>query len=74
VGALDPDIVDFGVLDLEILALRHLIAAPDILLGDRIIGLGVDELLLEPVSGFLVDPVERHPLGARRRRVERDRA
>ncbi len=73
-GALDPDLLDLVVLDLKVLALADLVAAADVLLLDRLAGLGVDLLLLETVSGLLVDPVERDPLRARRGRIKGDGA
>ena len=51
--------------DLEVLALSNLGASANVLLFDRLAGFGVDELLLQPVSGLLVDPVERNALRAR---------
>jgi hypothetical protein len=60
-GALDLDPVDFLVLNLKILALADLVAAADVLLVHRLGGLCIDKLLLEPVTGLLVEPVERNP-------------
>jgi hypothetical protein len=44
------------------LALANLIAATNVLLFDRLAGFGIDELLLQPVSGLYIDPVERNSL------------
>jgi hypothetical protein len=52
VGAFDPNLLDFLILDLEILALANLIAAANVLFVDRLAGFGVDELLLQPVPGL----------------------
>src|ERR1700730_6767716 len=73
VGTFDPNLVDFIVRDLEVLALANLVAATDVLLFDRLAGFGVDELLLQPISGLFVDPVERNSLRARCGRIKRDR-
>src|SRR3984893_13484143 len=74
VGTFDPNLLDFLVLHLEILALANLVAAANVLLFDRLAGFGVDALLLLPVSGIFVDPVERNALRTRRGRIKRDRA
>src|SRR5262249_48967088 len=73
VGALDLDLLDLVVLDLEILALADLVAAADVILLDKIAGLRIDQLLLQPIAGLLVDAVEGDALGRRRRGIERDR-
>ena len=72
-GAFDPDLLDLLVLDLEVLPLANFVAATNVLLLDRLARFGVDELLLQPVSGLLVDTVERNSLRARRGRIEGDR-
>jgi hypothetical protein len=59
---------------LKVLALADLVAAADVLLVHRLGGLCIDKLLLEPVAGLLVDPVERDPFRTRCRRLERNRA
>src|SRR6202007_1019824 len=59
-SALDLDFFDFVVLDREVLALANLVAATNVLLFDRLAGFGIDELLLQPVSGLFVDPAERN--------------
>ncbi len=71
--ALDLDLLDLLVLDLNVLALADLVAAADVLLVHRLGGLRIDQLLLEPVAGLLVDPVERHSLRAGRSRIQSDR-
>jgi hypothetical protein len=40
------------------LALADLIASRDILPRDNVAGLGIDVLLLEPVSGLPIDAIE----------------
>ena len=72
-GAFDPDLLDLLVLDLEVLPLANFVAATNVLLLDHVARFGVDELLLQPVSGLLVDTVERNTLRARRGRIEGDR-
>jgi hypothetical protein len=57
VGAFDPNLLDFLVLDLEVLALANLVAAANVLLLECLAGFGVDELLLQPISSLFVDPV-----------------
>jgi len=74
VGAFDLNLLDFLVLDLEVLALANLVAAANVLLLECLAGFGVDELLLQSVCGLFVDPVERNSLRARRGRIKRDRA
>src|SRR5262249_53525212 len=72
VGAFDPNLLDFLVLDLKILALANLVAPANVLLFDRLTGFGVDELLLQPVSGLFVDAGKRNALRAGRGRIKRD--
>jgi hypothetical protein len=48
------------ILDQEVLALANLVAATNVLLVNRLAGFGVDELLLQPISGLLVNAVERN--------------
>src|SRR6185437_3545210 len=74
VRALDLDLLELVVLDHQVLALADLVAAPDVLALDHVAALAVDQLLLQPVAGLLVDAMEAHLLGARRRRIERNRA
>src|SRR5262249_46066567 len=73
VGTLDLDRLDLRVFDLDVLSLGHFVAAADVFLLDRISSLGIYKLLLQPVSGLLVDPVERDALSARGSGIERDR-
>ena len=73
VRAFDPNLVDFFVLDLNVLALADLVPAPDVLLVHRFTRFRVDHLLLEPVASCLVNSVERNSLGRRRSRIERYR-
>src|SRR5450631_400548 len=70
VGAFNSNLLDLLVLDLEVLPLANLVAATNVLLLDRLGCFGIDELLLQPVSGLFVDPVERNSLRARRGRIE----
>src|SRR5215467_1375929 len=74
VSALNLDLLELVILDTEVRTLSDFIAAADRLLIDDVAGFGINQLLLEPVVGFLVDAVERDTLRTRRRRIERDRA
>src|ERR1041385_5301410 len=71
--ALDLDLLELVVLTQDVLAIGNLVPAPDVFLLPRIAALRVHQELLQAVAGLLVDAVERHALGARRRRIERDR-
>ena len=73
-GALDLDLIEFLVFDLEVLSLPDLVAAAGIFLGDRLARLRVDHLLLETIARVLVDAMKRNALGSRRSRIKRDRA
>jgi hypothetical protein len=73
VSALDLDLLDLVVLDVEVLTPPDFIAAADLFIIDDVAGFGVNHLLLKPIAGVFVDTVERDPFGARRRRIERDR-
>ena len=55
VGALDLDRFELRILNDEVLALGHLVAAAFVLGGDRLAGLFIDELLAQAIAGGLVD-------------------
>jgi hypothetical protein len=48
VGALDLDRFQLRILDDEVLALGHLVAAAFVFRGDRLAGLFINELLAKP--------------------------
>jgi hypothetical protein len=71
--ALDLDRFQFFLFNLDILALFKLIAAALLAVFDNFTGSGIDHLLLQPVTGLLVDHVEAGFLGRGRSRMEHDR-
>ena len=58
----------------DVLALLDLVALDPILLLDRLVGLGVDDLVADAVAGLAVDDVEANALAGGGGGVERDRA
>jgi len=64
---------ELRVLNDEVLALGHLVAAAFVLGGDRLAGLFIDELLAQAIAGGLVDLPEGDALGTRAGRMERNR-
>src|SRR2546425_6228921 len=73
VGALDPDRFELGILNDEVLALGHLVAAAFVLGGDRLAGLFIDELLAQAIAGGLVDLPQGDALGTRAGGMQRNR-
>src|SRR6516164_5839619 len=73
VGALDLDRFELRILNDEVLALGHLVAAAFVLGGGRLAGLFIDELLAQAIAGDLVDLPEGDALGTRAGRMERNR-
>src|SRR5215471_9535983 len=73
VGALDLDRFELRILNDEVVALGHLVAAAFVLGGDRLAGLFIDELLAQAIAGGLVDLPEGDALGTRAGRMERNR-
>jgi hypothetical protein len=73
-SALDLDCVELLVLDDQVLALGDLVAAAFMLRGDRLAGFLVDELLAQPIVGYLVNLPEGNPLRGRAGCMQRDRA
>src|SRR5262249_3984268 len=73
VGALDLDRFELRILNDEVLALGHLVAAAFVLGGDRLAGFFIDELLAQAIAGGLVDLPEGDALGTRAGRMERNR-
>src|SRR5262245_8450969 len=73
VGALDLDRFELRILNDEVLALGHLVAAAFVRGGDRLAGLFIDELLAQAIAGGLVDLSEGDALGTRAGRMERNR-
>src|SRR5262249_51826750 len=73
VSALDLDLLDFLVVDLDVLAFADLVAATHLLPRDRLAGLRIDHLLAKTIAGLLVDAVKRYALRGRGSRIERDR-
>ena len=65
VGALDLDRFELRILNDEVLALGHLVAAAFVLGGDRLAGLFIDELPAQAIAGGLVDLPEGDALGTR---------
>jgi hypothetical protein len=57
---LDTDLLELVLLDLDVLALADLIAAPDAFLLQRLTGFGVNHLLLQPIASFLIARVCAH--------------
>src|SRR5262245_49005052 len=73
VGALDLDRFELRILNDEVLALGHLVAAAFVLGGARLAGLFIDELLAQAIAGGLVDLPQRDALGTRAGRMQRNR-
>src|SRR5262249_61574741 len=73
VGALDLDRFELRILNDEVVALGHLVAAAFVLGGDRLAGLFIDELLAQAIARGLVDLPESDTLGPRAIRIERYR-
>ena len=71
-GTLDLDSFELRVLNDEVLALGHLVAAAFLLGGDRLAGVFINELLAQAIAGGLVDLPQRDALGARAGRMERN--
>jgi hypothetical protein len=69
VGALDLDRFELRILNDEILALGHLVAAPFMLGANRRAGLFIDELLAQTIAGSFVDLPEFDALCRRARRM-----
>src|SRR3954465_6947671 len=63
--ALDLDLGELVILDFDVLTFGELVAAPDVVLLNRITGDGINVLLLESVPGLFVDAVERDTFRAR---------
>src|SRR5262249_12030023 len=72
--ALDLELLQVLVLDLDILALADLVALDPVGGIDGLLGDGIQHLLLQPVSSLAVERVERHALSAGGRVVEGDGA
>src|SRR6266436_4634825 len=70
---LDPYLLQLIILYLDVSIAPDLIPATDVLLFDRLPGLGVDKLLLQPIAGFSADAAEGDALGVRRRRIQGNR-
>src|SRR5262249_31676630 len=73
VSALDLDLLDFLVVDLDVLAFADLVAATHLLPRDRLAGLRIHHLLANTIAGLLVDAAKRYALRSRGSRIERDR-
>src|SRR2546422_737719 len=65
VGALDLDRFELRILNDEVLALGHLVAAAFVLGGDRLAGPFIDELLAQAIAGGLVDLPQGDALGTK---------
>ena len=74
VRALQRHLVELLVLDQHVLALLDLIALDAVLLLDRLLGLGIDHLVVDAIAGLLVDDVEADALARGGRGIERNRA
>src|SRR6185369_8277844 len=74
VRALQGDVVEFLVLEENVLALLELVALHTIFGIDRIAGFGVDHLVADAVAGLLVDDVEADALAGGGGGVEGHRA
>jgi hypothetical protein len=71
--AFDLNGFQFFLFDLDILTLFQFLAAPLLVAFHHVAGLGIDHLLFQPVSGFLVDHVESGFFNRRRSRVKQHR-
>ncbi len=58
VAAFDLDGFQLFLFDLDVFAFLQFVTASFLIAFDDVAGLGIDHLLLQPVSGFLVDHVE----------------
>ncbi len=72
--AFQRDLVEFVVLQLDVLVGLDLVALDPIFLVDRLAAFGVDDQIAHPVAGLLVDDVEPDAIARAGGGVERHRA